>query len=310
MSKTPLIISTDPGIDDAVAITLALFSKKYDVKLIAATWGNVSLDKTLNNALRLEAFLKTKVPVVSGARLPLLKKPIDASDVHGKSGMDGYDFPEPNTNLLIKGLAADAIHEVITNSDQKVALMQIGPATDFAMYFRQFPDDLKKIKELVIMGGAIGRGNYGPYDEYNVSGDPEAAKIVFDSNLNIKVAPLELGHQARITPEVMEKIRGINEVGNMFYSILSNLHEGNGSLDHEIYDALATAILIKPDMFTFKKAYVAIDTKSPYTYGASVMDFDNFFGEPINAEIGVKIDNKEFVDWFINAIKQIDIKEN
>lgn len=310
MSKTPLIISTDPGIDDAIAITLAIFSKKYDVKLIAATWGNVSLDKTLNNALRLEVFLKTNVPVVSGAKLPLLKKPIDASDVHGKSGMDGYDFPEPNKNLLIKGLAAEAIHDIVEKSNQKVALMQIGPATDFAMYFRQFPDDLKKIKELVIMGGAIGRGNYGPYDEYNVSGDPEAAKIVFDSNIDIKVAPLELGHQARITPEVMEKIKKINEVGNMFYSILSNLHEGNGSLDHEIYDTLAIAILIKPEMFTFKKAYVAVDTQSPYTYGASVMDFDNFFHKPINAEIGIKVDNHEFVDWFINAIKQIDIKEN
>lgn len=304
MTKKPLIISTDPGIDDAVAITIALFAKEYDVKLLAATWGNVSLDKTLNNTLKLETFLKTKVPVVSGAKLPLIKKPIDASEVHGKSGMDGFDFPQGDRSLLIPELAATAIHNIVANSDQKVDLMQIGPATDFAMYFRQYPEDLPKIDQLVIMGGAIGRGNYGPYDEYNVAGDPEAAKIVFESGLKIKVAPLELGHQAQVMPETMQRVKELGRVGDMLYSILSNLHDGVIGKGLNIYDALAIAILIKPEMFTFEPAYVAIDTKSPYTYGASVMDFNNFFGKAANAEIGVKVDQQVFADWFVEAIKR------
>ena len=135
MNKKPLIISTDPGIDDAVCLTIALFAKELDVKLIVPTWGNVSLEKTLNNTLRLQAFLGTKVPVVAGAKLPLVKEAIDASEVHGASGMDGFDFPEADQSLLVEGLAATKIHEVVSQSPEKVTLMQIGPATDFALYF-------------------------------------------------------------------------------------------------------------------------------------------------------------------------------
>lgn len=306
MNKKPLIISTDPGIDDAVALTISLFAKELDVKLIAATWGNVTLEKTLNNTLKLETFLGTKVPVVSGAKLPLVKKPIDASEVHGKSGMDGFDFPEPDKGLLVSGLAATKIHEVVANSSEKVTLMQIGPATDFALYFRQYPDDLEKINELVIMGGAIGRGNYGPYDEYNVSGDPEAAKIVFESGVKIRVAPLELGHQAFVKQDTMDIVRNYGKNGDMLYSILSNLHDGTLTDGLEIYDALAVGMLLAPDMYTFKPAFVAIDTNDSYTYGASVMDFDNFFGKPANAEIGVAIDREQFVSWFAKVLKEAD----
>ncbi len=302
--KRPLIISTDPGIDDAVAITISLFAAELDVKLISATWGNVSLDKTLANCLKLETFLKKRVPIVSGAKRPLIKPAIDASDVHGKSGMDGYDFPEPDQSLLMPGLAATKIHEVVAKSQEKVTLMQIGPATDFALYFRQYPEDLKNIEELVIMGGAIGRGNYGPYDEYNVSGDPEAAKIVFNSGVKIRVAPLELGHQAFVKQDTMNEIKALGRTGEMLYSILDNLHDGNFTDGLEIYDALAVGMLLNPKMYTFKRAFVAIDTNESYTYGASVMDFDNFFEKPINAEIGVAIDRKQFVKWFVEAIKK------
>ncbi|WEV39035.1 nucleoside hydrolase [Lactobacillus sp. ESL0680] len=304
MTRKPLIISTDPGIDDAVAITIALFAKELDVKLIAATWGNVTLDKTLQNALKLEAFLQTKVPVVAGATRPLLRAAIDASSVHGKSGMAGYDFPEADETLLVPGLAASAIHEVVAKSETKVTLMQIGPATDFALYFRQYPDDLAKIEELVIMGGAIGRGNWGPYSEYNVAGDPEAAQIVFDSGVPIKVAPLELGHQAFITQETLQKIKVLGKTGDMLYHILTNLHDETETDGREIYDALAAGMLLNPKMYTFKPAYIVVDTKSPHAYGASIMDFNDFFGKPANAQVGVKIDQDVFSDWIIQAIKQ------
>ncbi|WEV71270.1 nucleoside hydrolase [Lactobacillus sp. ESL0785] len=304
MIKKPLIISTDPGIDDAVAITIALFAKELDVKLIAATWGNVTLNKTLKNALKLETFLGTKVPVVAGASRPLLRSAIDASSVHGKSGMAGYNFPEADNSLLVPGIAAEAIHEVVAKSRTKVTLMQIGPATDFALYFRQYPDDLAKIEELVIMGGAIGRGNWGPYSEYNVAGDPEAAQIVFDSGVPIKVAPLELGHQAFITQETLQKIKVLGKTGDMLYHLLTNLHDETETDGREIYDALAAGILLNPKMYTFKPAYIVVDTKSPHAYGASIMDFNNFFGKPANAQVGVKIKQDVFSDWIIQAIKQ------
>ena len=304
MTKKPLIISTDPGIDDVVAIIIALFSDMLDVKLIAATWGNVPLKKTLTNTLKLEAFLNTNVPVVSGASCPLLRQQIDASDVHGKSGLGGYEFPEPDMSLLKTGIAADAIHEVVANSSEKVTLMQIGPATDFALYFRQYPEDLANIEQLVIMGGAIGRGNWSPYSEYNVAGDPEAAQIVFSSGLKILLAPLELGHQAFITPDTLKQIKTLNQTGEMLYQILTDLHDETEGDGREIYDALAAGMLIKPEMYTFKSAYVAVDTKSMYSYGASLIDFDDFYHQPANAEVGVKVDRQAFEDWFISAIKK------
>lgn len=305
MTKKPVIISTDPGIDDVVAITIALFSGELDVKLIAATWGNVPLDKTLNNTLKLETFLKTNVPIVSGASRPLLRNLIDASDVHGKSGMDGYDFPEPDTSLLQSKLAAEAIHEVVVNSQEKVTLVQIGPATDYALYFRQYPEDLSRIDQLVIMGGAIGRGNWGPYSEYNVAGDPEAAQIVFSSNVKILLAPLELGHQAFVTQTTMEKVKKLGRAGDMLYHLLSKLNDKTETNGREIYDALAVGMLLKPQMYEFKPAYVVVDTKSPNAYGASVIDFDNFFNKSANAQVGVQVDQVAFAEWLIDAIRKV-----
>ncbi|CCK83653.1 Cytidine/uridine-specific hydrolase [Lactobacillus equicursoris 66c] len=308
MNKKPLIISTDPGIDDAVCLTIALFAKELDIKLIVPTWGNVSLDKTLNNTLRLQKFLGTKVPVVAGAKLPLVKEAIDASEVHGASGMDGYDFPEADESLLVSGLAATKIHEVVNASEDKVTLMQIGPATDFALYFRQYPEDLDKIDALYIMGGALGRGNYGPYDEYNVSGDPEAAKIVFDlgKKLPIYVAPLEVGNQAFVEEDTLQEIKALGPVGEMVYGLNSHyeVNDPAAAEGKRIYDALTAAMLLAPDLFEVKDAYVAVDTKGPLTYGASVMDFDGFFGQANNAHVAVSVDREAFKKWFVEAIAQ------
>ncbi|AWN33089.1 MULTISPECIES: nucleoside hydrolase [Lactobacillus] len=306
MLKKPLIISTDPGIDDVVALTVALFSQKLDVKLIAATWGNVPLSKTLANSLKLETFLGTRIPVVSGAVRPLLRNQIDASDVHGKSGLAGFDFPEPDKTLLKPGIAAEAIHDVVKKSTEKVTLMQIGPATDFALYFRQFPEDLPKIEQLVIMGGAIGRGNWGPYAEYNVAGDPEAAQIVFSSGVKILLAPLELGHQAYITQATLERIKNTGKIGDMLYHIMTNLHDHTDSNGREVYDALAAGMLIKPEMYTFKPAYVVVDTTSTNAYGASMIDFDGFFDQPTNAQVGVKINQEKFAEWLVAEIEKAD----
>ncbi|WEV43237.1 nucleoside hydrolase [Lactobacillus sp. ESL0684] len=304
MTKKPLIISTDPGIDDAVAITIALFSAQLDVKLLAATWGNVGLDKTLANTLKLETFLQTKVPVVAGAQSPLLRQQIDASSVHGESGMAGFDFPDPDQTLLKSGIAANAIHEVVASSSEKVTLMQIGPATDFALYFKQYPGDLAKIEQLVIMGGAIGRGNWGPYSEYNVAGDPEAAQIVFSSGIKILLAPLELGHQAFITQATLQKIAKFGKTGQMLYHILTNLHDETDSDGREIYDALAAGMLLNPAMYEFKPAFLEVDTGNSKAYGASIIDFDSFFGKPNNVLVGVKVDQAVFTDWFVKAISR------
>lgn len=192
MKKRPIILSTDPGIDDAVAIALALFSEELDVKLICPIFGNVSLANTKANTEKLMTLYKKTPKIVTGSSRPLLREAIDASEIHGESGMDGYDFPEAIIFADHSRTAVQAMHEVVIQEEQ-TTLVGIGPLTDIALFLHLYPEDLAKIDQIVVMGGSLGRGNYGVLSEFNFAADPEAAKMVFDSGVPIQVAPLEVG---------------------------------------------------------------------------------------------------------------------
>lgn len=304
MNKKPLIISTDPGIDDIAAMTISFFAKELDVRMIVPTWGNVQLEYTLQNTLNLEKFLHTKVPVVVGANQPLVAPMISAASVHGKIGIAGFDFEEADRSLVKPGLAATVMAEEIKNSPEKVTLLGIGPLTDYALLFKQYPEVKENIDQIVIMGGNIGRGNHSPLAEYNIAGDPEAAQIVFHSGLPIKVAPLEIGNKAHLTQDQMSKVKECGEVGNMLYSLFSHIHEPDGDPRIKIYDPTAVGILLHPEMFTLKKANVEIELRGQFTYGASVINFMD--QEHANAEIATDVDLVQFSKWFIDSIKNSD----
>ncbi len=304
MNKKPLIISTDPGIDDIAAMTISFFAKELDVRMIVPTWGNVQLEYTLQNTLNLEKFLHTKVPVVVGANQPLVTPMISAASVHGKIGIAGFDFEEANRSLVKPGLAATVMAEEIKNSPEKVTLLGIGPLTDYALLFKQYPEVKENIDQIVIMGGNIGRGNHSPLAEYNIAGDPEAAQVVFHSGLPIKVAPLEIGNKAHLTQDQMSKVKECGEVGNMLYSLFSHIHEPDGDPRIKIYDPTAVGILLHPEMFTLKKANVEIELRGQFTYGASVINFMD--QEHANAEIATDVDLDQFSKWFIDSIKNSD----
>lgn len=186
--RRPIIIDTDPGIDDALAIAIALFSEELDVRLITTVAGNVSLEHVTNNALKLLNFWGKDVPVAKGAAHPLIEPFIDASNVHGVSGMEGYDFPEPKEELLLQEHAVNAMRRVILESREPVTLVPIAPMTNIAQLLTMYPEVKENIREIVIMGGSAGRGNKGVMSEFNVATDPEAAKIVFASGLPIVMA--------------------------------------------------------------------------------------------------------------------------
>lgn len=304
MNKKPLIISTDPGIDDIAAMTISFFAKELDVRMIVPTWGNVQLEYTLQNTLNLEKFLHTKVPVVVGANQPLVAPMISAASVHGKIGIAGFDFEEADRSLVKPGLAATVMAEEIKNNPEKVTLLGIGPLTDYALLFKQYPEVKENIDQIVIMGGNIGRGNHSPLAEYNIAGDPEAAQVVFHSGLPIKVAPLEIGNKAHLTQDQMSKVKECGEVGNMLYSLCSHIHEPDGDPRIKIYDPTAVGILLHPEMFTLKKANVEIELRGQFTYGASVINFMD--QEHANAEIATDVDLDQFSKWFIDSIKNSD----
>lgn len=306
MNKRPLIISTDPGIDDIAAMTLSLFAQELDVRMIVPTWGNVDLKYTLQNTFDLEQFLHTNVPIVKGANQPLVAPKINAASIHGKTGIAGYKFEtasaETRQALIKPGLAATLMRDEIMHNKIKTTLLGIGPLTDFALLFKQYPEVLQRIDQIVIMGGNIGRGNHSPLAEYNIAGDPEAASVVFNSGVSIKVAPLEIGNKAHVTGLQMAEIKKCGNVGAMFYAMFSNIHEPDGVQQIKIYDPTAVGILLEPKLFAFKKARVQVELAGRYTYGATSIKFmDN---AQANAQIAVDVDTEKFADWFI-ALTQI-----
>lgn len=304
MLKRPIIIDTDPGIDDAVALAIALYSEELDVKLITTVVGNVGLDKVTYNALRLLKYFKKEVPVAMGAAEPLIRPTEDASDVHGVSGMEGFDFEEPTNELLLEENAVNAMYRVIKESKEKVTLVPIGPLTNIALLLKVYPEVKENIEEIVLMGGSITRGNKGVMSEFNIHVDPEAAKIVFDSGLPIVMAGLDVGLKALVLPEDSAKLEKMNDVGFMLHSLFKRYRGGSMKTGLKMYDSCAIAYLLKPDMFETVDTYVGVELNGSMTAGATIVDLKGYLKQPNNAKVCVDIDQQLFREWLLDSLSK------
>ncbi|WP_019636593.1 ribonucleoside hydrolase RihC [Paenibacillus fonticola] len=304
MTKRPIIIDTDPGIDDAVALAIALYSEELDVRLITTVAGNVGLDKVTLNALKLLKFFKKDIPVAMGAGRPLIKAPIDASNVHGSTGMDGYDFEEPTKQLLLQENAVNAMHRVIMESEQPITLVPIGPLTNIALLLRMYPEVKEKIAEVVIMGGSTARGNAGVMAEFNIFADPEAAKIVFQSNLPVVMVGLDVGLKALVYPEDSERLKDMNETGQMIYQLFQKYRGGSMKTGLKMYDSCAIAYLLQPEMFTVADTFVDVELSGSLTAGCTVVDLKGYLGQENNAKVCVDIDPQMFKTWFLEGLSK------
>lgn len=302
MNKRPIIIDTDPGIDDAVAIAIALFSDELDVRLITTVAGNVSLDKVTYNTLRLLKFFGKEVPVAKGAETPLILPLLDASNVHGQSGMEGFDFEEPDEHLLLKENAVEAMHRVIIESKEPVTLVPIAPLTNIALLLKVYPEVKTNIKEIVLMGGSAGRGNKGVMSEFNVATDPEAAKIVFDCGLPLVMAGLDVGWKALVLPEDSAKLLAMGEVGRMAYCLFQKYRGGSMKTGLKMYDSCAMAYLLKPEMYEMVDTYVDVELNGSMTAGCTLVDLKGYLGKPNNAKVCMDIHQEMFRAWFLDSI--------
>ncbi|MBZ7986874.1 ribonucleoside hydrolase RihC [Campylobacter canadensis] len=300
----PIIIDTDPGIDDAIAIAIAAFSNELDIKLISTVAGNVSLEKVTQNALKLLALFKKDIPVAMGAKAALIEEFVDAANVHGLSGMDGYDFPEAKEELLLKEHAVIALRDCILNSKEKITLVPIAPLTNIALLFTIFPEVKQNIKEIVLMGGSLSRGNKGVMSEFNFASDPEAAKIVFNSKLPIVMAGLDVGLKALVMPSDMQEIQNFGEVGKMAYALFKKYRGGSFNTGLKMYDSCAIAYLLKPELFSISECFVDIELNNGLTRGCSVVDLKNYLNKQANAKVCVDINQDEFRKWFLAAMKK------
>ncbi len=302
MNKRPIIIDTDPGIDDAVAIAIALFSEELDVRLITTVAGNVSLDKVTYNTLRLLKFFQKEVPVAKGAAAPLIRPLEDASNVHGLSGMEGFDFEEPDDHLLLKENAVEAMRRVLMESDEPVTLVPIAPLTNIALLLKVYPEVKEHIREIVLMGGSAGRGNKGVMSEFNVATDPEAAKIVFDCGLPLVMAGLDVGWKALVLPDDSAKLPQLGEVGRMSYCLFQKYRGGSMKTGLKMYDSCAMAYLLQPSMYELVETCVDVELSGSMTAGCTLVDLKGYLKRPSNAKVCMDIDQEQFRAWFLERI--------
>lgn len=304
MKKKSIIIDTDPGIDDAVALAIALFSAELEVKLITTVAGNVSVEKVTYNTLRLLKLFKKEVPVAKGADSPLLLPLTDASNVHGLSGMEGYDFPEPDEHLLLKEHAVEAMRRVILESDTPITVVPIAPLTNIALLLKMYPEVKSNIDEIVLMGGSASRGNKGVLSEFNIATDPEAAKIVFDCGLPITMAGLDVGLKALVLPEDSRRLPEFGEIGKMAHAMFQKYRGGSMKTGLKMYDSCAIAYLLAPHLFETESTFVDIELTGSMTKGTTIVDYRGYLGMPANARVLSDIHQDEFRKWFLERMEK------
>lgn len=276
-----IIIDTDPGQDDAIAILLALASPEdIDVLGIVAVAGNVGLAQNARNALKVvELSGRTEIPVHAGCARPLMRKLVTAEHVHGQTGLDGPDLPEPQ-KLLEPAHGVDFIIDTVMHEPEgTVTLCALGPLTNLAMALAKEPRIASRIEEIVLMGGAYFEvGNITPAAEFNIYVDPEAAATVFACGAPITVMPLDVTHQMLATPARIAAFRAIgNRSGEAVAAMLGFSErfdlEKYGWNGAPLHDPCVTAYLIAPEIFSGRKCNVEIETASELTRGMTVADY-------------------------------------
>lgn len=267
----PIIIDTDPGIDDALAILLALASPELDLRALVSVAGNVRLELTTRNALKLRELGKRPgLPVYAGCDKPIARDLVTGS-VHGTTGMDGANLPAPKGKAEARNGVDWLVETLSKAAPQSQTLVPIGPLTNIATAFRRAPGIAAALREVVIMGGATPKigGNMSPHAEFNIHVDPEAADFVFGLGLPVTLVPLDLSYQMVATLERIERFAAIpGPIGKAVAGMLRFYHDG----DDHLHDPLTVAWLLKPELFSGKRAAIRVETRGARS-GETVFDW-------------------------------------
>ncbi|WP_386174246.1 nucleoside hydrolase [Sulfitobacter sp. R86518] len=302
MTPRKIIIDTDPGQDDAVAILVALASpEELDVLGITCVAGNVPLDLTSRNArIVCELAGKRDVKVFAGCDRPLGRALVTAEHVHGKTGLDGPDLPEP-TMPMAEGHAVDFIIDTLRdNAPGTVTLCPLGPLTNIATALQKAPDIADRIAKIVLMGGGYFEGgNITPTAEFNIYVDPQAADVVFKSGAPIVVMPLDVTHKALVTKARNDAFRALGTPVGIAVAEMTDFFERfdkekYGSDGAPLHDPCVTAYLINPDLFKGRHINVEIETKSELTMGMTVADWWGVTDRAPNATFMGDLDSDGF----------------
>jgi inosine-uridine nucleoside N-ribohydrolase len=319
-----IILDTDPGVDDAIAILLALRSPELKVEAVTPVAGNVPLDFTLPNALKLlELAGRTDIPVAAGASAPLVRSLITARYVHGNNGLGGVELPEPKMQP-VKETATEIIRRIVRANPGEISIVAVGPLTNVATALRADPGLIPLIRSIVIMGGSLSGGNITPAAEFNFYVDPEAARIVFDSGAPITMVGLDVTRKVQIGDEQLKVMEGANnKVSQTAARILRGAMErmkkdyGLDAPTMAMHDPLTVAQLIDPGILKLQDYYVLIETSGEATAGQSLgysrgpvrrsapLEAGGAAAEVTfhpNAKVGVDVDAPRFLKLLLNRL--------
>lgn len=309
MSPTPVILDCDPGHDDAIAILLAVGSKAINVRAVTTTFGNCAVQDATHNALSVLTLAGALVPLAQGADHALNGEAPLGNYVHGKSGLDGPDLPDP-AFAAQPCTAVELMSQVLNESAAPVTIVATGPITNVAHLLLDNPAARENIAEIVFMGGSTGRGNHTPAAEFNTYADPEALAVVLGSGLPVRMVGLNLTHQALATEHVVTRMR---EMGHAVGQISAAWMGFFGSSYHRIWDFSAppvhdpctVAALIDPTVIQWRESFVAVETEGTWTRGATVVDLDRRLDQVPNANVALSLDAPRYWDLVLDAIDRI-----
>lgn len=310
----PLIIDSDPGLDDALAIGLAAASPEIRLLAVTTVGGNADVGICTENALRLlHAYGRDDVPVAEGAAGALLGSVVRATEVHGASGI-GESNLDPAPNSARPEGAVALMARLIKESPEPVAIAPIGPLTNIALLLSLHPNLAARISHLCLMGGSIGEGNTTASAEFNIIADPEAADVVFRSGVPITMIGLDVTHQALLDREAAATLRALGTRSGRIaaeltdYALDRNL-EWSGSLTTAIHDAVAIAHLVVQDLVAVAPYHVTVDTTQGPARGRTVCDGLPYRlrrdGRTPNADVGIVIDRDRFARLLVDAFKRL-----
>jgi len=302
----PIVVDCDPGHDDAIAILLALASPEVELRGVTTVAGNQTLEKTTRNALKvLELAGRGDIPVAAGADRPLRRELRTAAHVHGETGLDGPDLPEPAT-APVSAHAADFLAVLL---EPGVVLVPTGPLTNVALLFQRHPEVKERLQRIVWMGGAMGEGNVTPAAEFNAFVDPEAAAVVFASGVEVTMIGLDITHKALFTRAHADRLRDTGKAGRAVAELsdfFQRFHENRYGFDGSpIHDALAVAEVIDPALVTAVECNIEIETASQFCDGRTVVDRWHVTDRPRNARVGVDVDAERFLELLVERISAL-----
>jgi purine nucleosidase len=304
-----IVFDTDPGIDDACAILLALASPELSLEGLTVVHGNCSLEQGTMNALSvLELANAAHIPVARGCDLPLVQPSLLAPETHGDTGLGYAKLPKPHHKPVTQH-GIDFLIQTILASPGEITLVAIAPLTNVALAIRKEPRIVEALKEIVIMGGALRHeGNTTALAEFNTYVDPHAAQIVYQAGIPTTLVPLDVTYQCILTPGDVSRLQKIDSPITKFIAeatrFYMEFHDEYQKIDGcVINDPLALALTFMPELCTYQELQVEIDLSGGISMGKTVADFYNYGKKPANMKVALGVQARDFIDLFVERME-------